>query len=101
MLPVDQGMIHNSRLALSEVGEQQDVDTLTNGYEEVWWLEQLARRNASAIWLRSKYPHNYVSAAAAVVASSFGLKALHRRSPLSRLTWTCIKSPASKSTSTR
>ena len=56
---VDQGMIHNSRLALSAVGEQQDVDTLTEGYQEEWWLEQLARRNASAIWLRSKYPHNY------------------------------------------
>ena len=52
-------MIHNSRLALSAVGEQQDVDTLTEGYQEEWWLEQLARRNASAIWLRSKYPHNY------------------------------------------
>ena len=46
-----------NRLALSAVGEQQDVDTLTHGYQEEWWLEQLARRNASAIWLRSKYPH--------------------------------------------
>ena len=33
-LRIDQGMIHNSRLALSAVGEQQDVDTLTEGYQE-------------------------------------------------------------------
>ena len=49
----------SSRLALSAVGQQQDVDTLTAGYEERWWLEQLARRNLSAVWLRSQYPHNY------------------------------------------
>jgi hypothetical protein len=53
-----QGMIHNSRLALSKLGQQQDIDTLFQ-YEEDWWLRQLAARNTSAIWLRSKYPHNY------------------------------------------
>ena len=26
---------------------------------EEWWLEQLAARNSTAIWLRSYYPHNY------------------------------------------
>ena len=30
-----------------------------HGGEEEWWLQQLARQNLSAIWLRSKYPHNY------------------------------------------
>lgn len=54
-----QGIIHNSRLALSAVGQQQDVDTVALRYAEDWWLEQLAARNLSAIWLRSKYPHNY------------------------------------------
>jgi hypothetical protein len=28
-------------------------------YEEDWWLAQLAARNTTAIWARSKYPHNY------------------------------------------
>lgn len=47
------------RLALSPVGQQQDVDTIALRYSEEWWLHQLAARNLSAIWLRSKYPHNY------------------------------------------
>ena len=41
-----------------KVGQQQDVDTVALRYEEEWWLRQLAARNLSAIWLRSKYPHN-------------------------------------------
>lgn len=53
-----QGIIHNTRLALSVVGQQQDLDTAEK-YEEKWWLAQLAARNVSAIWARSKYPHNY------------------------------------------
>lgn len=53
-----QGMIHNSRLALSSVGIQSDVDVLYR-YSEDWWLNQLASKNSSAIWLRSYYPHNY------------------------------------------
>jgi hypothetical protein len=47
------------RLALSPVGQQQDIDTIALRYSEEWWLQQLAARNLSAIWLRSKYPHNY------------------------------------------
>ena len=47
------------RLALSPVGQQQDIDTIALRYSEEWWLQQLAVRNLSAIWLRSKYPHNY------------------------------------------
>ena len=54
-----QGIIHNSRLALSAVGQQQDVDTIANQYQEDWWLRELAARNLSAIWLRAYYPHNY------------------------------------------
>ena len=52
-----QGMIHNTKMALTPVGKQRDVTVVTELYQEDWWLEQLARRNASAIWLRSKYPH--------------------------------------------
>jgi hypothetical protein len=54
-----QGIIHNTRLALSAVGQQQDLDVAALRYAEDWWLQQLAARNTSAIWLRSKYPHNY------------------------------------------
>eukprot|EP00037_Helgoeca_nana_P025722 m.284949 g.284949 ORF g.284949 m.284949 type:complete len:770 (+) comp27028_c0_seq1:139-2448(+) len=54
-----QGLIHNTRLALSSVGQQQDVDVAADRYGETWWLEQLAQRNLSAVWLRSLYPHNY------------------------------------------
>ena len=39
-----QGMIHNTRLALSAVGEQQDVDVVTQQYQETWWMEQLHAR---------------------------------------------------------
>ena len=69
-----QGLIHQTRMATSGNGTKRDVQLFEELMKEDWWLEQLARRNASAIWLRSKYPHNYVSAAAAVVASSFGLR---------------------------
>jgi DUF1680 family protein len=54
-----QGIIHNSRVALSAVGQQQDVDTIANQYQEDWWLRELAARNLSAVWLRAYYPHNY------------------------------------------
>ena len=51
--------MYNSRLALSAVGQQQDVDTIAKQYQENWWLRELAARNLSAVWLRSYYPHNY------------------------------------------
>lgn len=51
--------MYNSRLALSAVGQQQDVDTIAKQYQENWWLRELATRNLSAVWLRSYYPHNY------------------------------------------
>eukprot|EP00041_Stephanoeca_diplocostata_P036289 m.1317491 g.1317491 ORF g.1317491 m.1317491 type:complete len:820 (+) comp24840_c0_seq35:130-2589(+) len=54
-----QGIIHNTRVALSPVGVQEDYKIAQSRYAEDWWLEQLAARNSSAIWLRSFYPHNY------------------------------------------
>eukprot|EP00937_MAST-01D_sp_MAST-1D-sp2_P004229 g4229.t1 len=54
-----QGIIHHTRLALSAVGQRQDVRVAEDLYAEPWWLEQLAGRNVSAVWLRSKSPHNY------------------------------------------
>lgn len=53
------GIIHHTRTALSPVGQQQDIHVASELYAEEWWLEQLARRNRTAIWARSESPHNY------------------------------------------
>ena len=58
-----QGMIKHTRMALTALGTQADVDVVRNLYEERWWLEQLAARNVSAIWLRHFDPHNYENTA--------------------------------------
>jgi len=40
-----QGIIHNTRLALSAVGQQQDVDVAAKRYAEEWFeLKQLVAR---------------------------------------------------------
>jgi hypothetical protein len=44
-----QGIIHNTRMALSGMGRQADVDLVTNLYEEVWWLDFLASGNLSSM----------------------------------------------------
>ena len=49
-LPSPQGLIHQTRMALSPVGTQADVDLVTSIYEEPWWLEMLGDRNLEAIW---------------------------------------------------
>ena len=54
-----QGMIHNTRMALSGLGRQRDVDVVTQLYQENWWLTQLAAEDTSAVWERHWYPHNY------------------------------------------
>jgi hypothetical protein len=54
-----QGMIHNTRMALSTMGKQRDVDVVTDLYQEDWWLSQLAAEETDAIWARHWYPHNY------------------------------------------
>ena len=38
-----QGLIHNTRMALSDAGTQADVDLISTLYEEPWWLDMLAR----------------------------------------------------------
>lgn len=40
-----QGIIHSTRLALSPVGTQADVDLVRNLYEEPWWLQALADKD--------------------------------------------------------
>ena len=54
-----QGLIHTSRLALSSLGTQSDVDLFTRHYQEDWWLAALLARDLSAIWHRTFYAHNY------------------------------------------
>ena len=51
-LSVDQGMIHNTRVAGSSVGTARDVQVVQELYQEDWWLAMLAARNKSAIWER-------------------------------------------------
>jgi hypothetical protein len=52
-------MIHNTRLAMSSVGTQQDYQLVQDLMQEDWWLQQLIARNLSAIWRRNWFPHNY------------------------------------------
>lgn len=44
-----QGLIHSTRMALSPVGTQADVDLLQSIYIEPWWLEALAARDVTVI----------------------------------------------------
>ena len=58
-LQTNQGMIHNTRMAVSPMGMMGDIKVVMDLYEEQWWLEQLAARELRAIWMRHWYPHNY------------------------------------------
>jgi hypothetical protein len=53
-----QGLIHNTRMALSEVGTQADVDLLEHIYIEQWWLEALAARDVTVISHKMYDAHN-------------------------------------------
>ena len=44
-----QGLIHSTRMALSPVGTQADVDLLQRLYIEPWWLEGLIARDLRVI----------------------------------------------------
>jgi hypothetical protein len=58
-----QGIIKHTRLATTSVGTQADVDMAVKFYEEKWWLEALAARQVSAIWMRHFDPHSYENTA--------------------------------------
>ena len=58
-LQTNQGMVHNTRMALSPVGTMRDVAVVADIYAEAWWIEALAERDEQAIWMRHYYPHNY------------------------------------------
>lgn len=51
-------MIHNTRVASSSVGTARDLQVVQELYQEDWWLDGLAARNTSMIWLREA-AHNY------------------------------------------
>lgn len=54
-----QGIIHNTRMALSPVGTQADVDLVTNLYGEPWWLDALAARDETVVGHKLFFSHNY------------------------------------------
>ena len=58
-LQTNQGMVHNSRMALSPVGTMRDAAVVADIYAEEWWLQALAARDPKAVWYRHFYPHNY------------------------------------------
>ncbi len=58
-LQTNQGMVHNTRMALSPVGTMRDAAVVADIYAEAWWIEALAERDEQAIWMRHFYPHNY------------------------------------------
>jgi hypothetical protein len=51
-----QSGIGHSRMAMSRVGTQAEVDFLVNMWMAQWWLARLVARNTSAIWARKWYP---------------------------------------------
>lgn len=58
-----QGIIHNTRMALTSLGTKRDVELVKTLYQEDWWLPQLISRNVTAVWERYWFPHNYEIAA--------------------------------------
>lgn len=54
-----QGLIHSTRMALSSVGVQADVDLITSIYQEPWWLRMLSDGVLDGVWRKAFYPHNY------------------------------------------
>jgi len=54
-----QGIIHSTRLALSPVGTQADIDIVKNLYGEPWWLKALAARDPNVIGHKLFFSHNY------------------------------------------
>ena len=60
LLPYNtEGMIHNTQMALSELGTKRDVAVVRELYQEDWWLRALIAGDPDAIWRRHWYPHNY------------------------------------------
>lgn len=50
-----QGMVANTRVAMSPVGKPEDVQVIQRYFQETAWLEGLARREPEQIW---QYPYD-------------------------------------------
>lgn len=50
-----QGMIANTRLALTPVGKPADIQVIQRYFQENFWLDQLAAREERAVW---QYPYD-------------------------------------------
>ncbi|MES2221890.1 MAG: beta-L-arabinofuranosidase domain-containing protein [Acidobacteriota bacterium] len=50
-----QGMIANTRMCLSPVGEPKDAQVIQRYFQENFWLEHLARQEQEAVW---QYPYD-------------------------------------------
>ena len=58
-LPLPQGMIKHTLMALSEAGTQADVDIVQDHYAEEWWLQALLAMDPfHGIWHRQFFSHN-------------------------------------------
>jgi hypothetical protein len=56
---IAQGIIHSTRMALSPVGTQADVDLVRELYGEPWWLQALASRDRTVVGHKLFFSHNY------------------------------------------
>ena len=56
---MNQAGIGHTRMAMSSMGTQADIDFMEKLFREDWWLAMLIARNTSAIWARKWYPDNY------------------------------------------
>lgn len=56
-----QGMVANTRMYFTPVGKPEDIQVIQRHYQENYWLEDLAKRNADVIWQYPyDHPHNYL-----------------------------------------
>ncbi len=56
-----QGMIANTRMYFTPVGQPEDLQVIQRYFQENYWLKQLAGRELEAIWKYPyDHPHNYL-----------------------------------------
>ena len=56
-----QGQIANTRMYFTPVGKPADIQVIQRYFQEDYWMDQLARREARAIWQYPyDHPHNYL-----------------------------------------
>jgi hypothetical protein len=73
-----QGLIHNTRMALSGVGTRADLALLENLYIEPWWLNALAAHDVTVISHKLYDAHNYQLTAVEAYTDLYVLTGEHR-----------------------